>query len=285
MSDLVSVIISAYNHEKYVQETIQSIIDQTYQNIELLIIDDGSPDDTLEKIIDMKEKCKKRFTNVVIQAQENQGTCLSFNRLISQAKGEYIFILASDDKAAPEAIETLHKFLSKNPEYALAVGENHFIDFESKPCYWDEARNIVYNKEEAQYLSFTDFLMAIRRGNVDFLTDEFGTYESLLKGNYIPNGYLIRKSIFEKTGYYTPKAPLEDYYLMLQISKYAKMKYLPKPLFYYRWHDNNTASQIAKMIELTRVTLLYEISQLTKYTDPNIQRTLLAFISTILPIK
>ena len=61
---LVSVIIPAYNHEKYVQETIKSIINQTYQNIELIVIDDGSKDSTWQKILEMKDKCGRRFEKV-----------------------------------------------------------------------------------------------------------------------------------------------------------------------------------------------------------------------------
>lgn len=280
MSDLISVLIPAYNHEKYVQEAIQSVIDQTYKNIELIIIDDGSPDNTLNKINELKEACEKRFTRLVIQTQENQGTCITLNRLLEFSHGKYIYLLASDDKAAPIAIEVLHDFLSKNDEYSLAVGENLFIDSEGKQCYWDNKKNIVYNLEEAAFTSFSDHLIKARK--MDFLSDEFGSYASLLIGNYIPNGYLIRKSIFEKIGPFTNDAPLEDYYLMLQLSKYSKMKYIPLPLFYYRWHSNNTAGQRAKMIEKTRQTFFYEVKLIKEIKDPKIQLILLNHLDNLL---
>lgn len=277
MQSLVSVIIPAYNHEKYVQETIKSVIDQTYKNIELIIIDDGSPDKTLEKINELKEACEKRFVRFIVQTQDNQGTCVTMNKLLECVQGEYVYLIASDDKMSPDAIETLYAFLSQNEDYALAVGENLFIDGDSIQCYWDANKNNVYDLKDAVRTSFSDFLIKMA-SRVDFLSDEFGSYESLLIGNYIPNGYLIRKSIFEKIGYFTKDAPLEDYYLMLQISKYAKMKYINKPLFYYRWHGANTISRVKDMMELTRLTQLNELTNIANFPDPNFQLILLNHI-------
>ena len=70
---LVSVLIPAYNHEKYVQDAIKSIMEQTYQNIELIVIDDGSKDSTWQKIQDMKSECEKRFTRVHFETKQNEG--------------------------------------------------------------------------------------------------------------------------------------------------------------------------------------------------------------------
>lgn len=257
MSKLVSVLIPAYNHEKYVQEAIKSIINQTYQNIELIVVDDGSKDSTWQKIQEMKNECEKRFVRVHFETKENEGTCKTFNRLLDLSKGEFVYFIASDDVAKPEAIETEVKFLSKHKDYALVVGDNEIIDGDGKRAYWNKERNLIYDKKQADFLTFGNSLKA-GRPDVDFNSEDFGSYGSLTMGNYIPNGYLIRKSIFRKTGYFTPEAPLEDYWLMLQISKYSKMKYIDKILFSYRWHSDNTASQREKMIDMTNKTLKYE---------------------------
>lgn len=261
-NDLVSVIIPAYNHSQYVQEAIQSVIDQTYKNIELIVIDDGSKDDTWTKINEMKSVCEERFVRVVLETQANKGTCLTLNKLLQLANGEYIHFLASDDKFSADSTQILYKFLSKHPDYALAVGKNEFIDEKGIICYWDQNRNNVYDKEIAKYKSFTD----IQNQLVKLESESFGSYEMLLKGNHIPNGYLIRKNIFNKIGYFTSEAPLEDYWMMLQIAKYAKMKYIDVTTFYYRWHGANTANQIEKMLKLTNATLDYEI-ELVRSSD------------------
>lgn len=242
---LVSVIIPAYNHEKYVQETIKSIINQTYKNIELIIIDDGSDDNTWQKIQEIKQECEKRFVNVVFETKENEGTCKTINKLINIAKGEYIYPIASDDMAKPEAIEVEVEFLSKNPEYALCVGDNEIIDSESNLCYWDKDRNIVYDEKQAKFLTYGSYLE--KDTGVNLSGKDFGKYYKLIFRNHIPNGYLIRKNIFTLTGYFIPEAPLEDLWIMRQISKYARMKYLNKILFSYRWHDSNSIKDIEKI--------------------------------------
>lgn len=264
---LVSVIIPAYNHERYVQKTIVSIINQTYKNIELIIIDDGSKDLTWQKINEMKDKCEKRFVRVIFETQENQGTCNTLNRLISIAEGEYVYLIASDDIAEQNAIQTEIEFLENNSDYSLVVGDNEFIDSNGKKCYLDKDRNVIYDKFSACFLKFSD--MYKNRGESLFVKN-FGKYDTLYLGNYIPNGYLIKKSIFEKIGSFTSEAPLEDWWLMLQISKYSKMKFINKILFYYRQHDTNTANNLDKMHKMADKTLECEnnfVSSITNRTD------------------
>ena len=269
--NLISVIMPAYNHEKYVQEAIQSVINQTYQNIELIIIDDGSKDSTWQKIQELKPLCEKRFVRVIFETQENQGTCRTLNKLISYVNGDYLFLIASDDKMKPQAIELECNFLSKHPDYALCVGDDEIIDSDSKVCYWDNERNIVYDESKAAFKTFATFLQ--KALNLNFNSKEFGRYDKLYQTNHIPNGYLIRKSIFEKIGQFTVDAPLEDYWLALQISKYAKMKYIDKILYSYRWHTANTIKNIENMIAITEKTRANE-ENILKHVDLN----------TILPI-
>ena len=263
---LVSVLIPAYDHEKYVQETIKSIINQTYQNIELIIVDDGSKDSTWQKIQEMREECEKRFVRIHFETKGNEGTCKTFNRLLDLSKGEFVYFIASDDVAKPEAIKTEVKFLSKHKDYALVVGNNEIIDGDSKRAYWDKDKNLVYDKKQADFLTLANFLQKERK--INFNSSEFGRYELLLlKANFIPNGYLIKKSIFKKIGYFTLEAPLEDHWLMLQISKYAKLKFINKILFSYRWHCCNTIKNIDRMIQYDNITLDYE-KRLVKILDP-----------------
>ena len=262
---LISVIIPAYNHENYVQETINSIINQTYQNIELIIIDDGSTDSTWQKIQEMKIECEKRFSKIYFETKTNEGIALTLNKLLAQTTGDYIYLIASDDLAKPNAIEKQVEFLEKNLEYSLVVGDNEIIDSKGVICYWDKNRNNVYDEKKANFKTFSEFLQKER--NLDFSSDAFGTYKTLSIGNYIPNGYMIRKAIFEKIGNYTIEAPLEDWWLMLQISKYSKMKYLAETLFSYRWHEANTIKQIEKIELLEAQTREYEAKILNNINE------------------
>lgn len=254
--NLISVLIPAYNHEKYIVEAVDSIIAQSYQNLELIIIDDGSKDSTWQLINEMRSKCEERFVKFTALTQANQGVCTTMNNLLQLSQGEYIYLIASDDKAKPQAIKKLHSFLSKNNDYALAVGDNEFIDGDTKLVYWDKDHNPVYDQATATYLTFAGFLQEVSQ--VDFHSKEFGSYPAIFRGNHIPNGYLVRKSIYAKTGHYNTEAPLEDYYIMLQISKYAKLKFIDEVLFSYRWHSSNTVKQTERISDYTRRTLQFE---------------------------
>ncbi len=252
---LVSVLIPAYNHEQYVQLTIRSIIDQTYQNIELIVVDDGSKDSTWEKINELKPVCEKRFVRVDLSTQENSGTCITLNRLIEKAKGEYIYLIASDDISAPEAIQTEYEFLSGHDDYDLAVGDNYVIDENGNRVALDKNMNNVPLGTSASFETFAAFLEYSCK--IDFNSDSFGSYNSLWKSNHIPNGYLIRKSIFRKIGGFTPKAPLEDYYLMLSIAKESKLKFINRLLYYYRRHSGCTSKNKLHLLEMTIKTKWY----------------------------
>ena len=259
---LVSVLIPAYNHENYIQETIESIINQTYPNIELIILDDGSKDKTWEKITELKPKCENRFVKSLFETKQNEGTCITLNKLLKLSSGEFVYIIASDDLAKPQAIEEEVKFLQDNPDYALAVGDNEYVDSMGKQIFRTQ-KAFTSNIKNAKYKTVKEFLSS--KLKIDFLSDDFGSYKTLYKENYIPNGYLIRKNIFETIGNFTKNAPLEDFWLMLQISKYKKMKYIDEILFSYRIHNTNTIGNSTRMRELTTQTRNYEQKLLEKY--------------------
>ena len=237
-SDLISVIIPAYNHERYVEECIRSIMAQTYQNIELIVIDDGSKDGTFAKMLELKPECEKRFARVVMETQENQGRCLSLNRLADLSFGNYLFLTASDDVLKPSCAEKLHTFLSNNPDYILAVGDDEIINAGSERIYWGKNREIV-PENKALYKTFGEDM---HLNEPDNKHPDFGNYADLLKGNYLPNGYLVRRSAYFEAGKYNPNVLLEDWYRNLQLSKQGKFKYIPEILYSYRWHGKNTIS-------------------------------------------
>ena len=98
----VSVIIGVYNSEKYIEETIRSVLNQTYKNFELIVIDDGSTDKSFEIVAKLAEKDKRiKF----LKNDRNLGVSATRNRLIDIAKGEYVAIMDSDDISLPERLE------------------------------------------------------------------------------------------------------------------------------------------------------------------------------------
>lgn len=243
---LVSVITSVYNHEKYVQESLKSVINQTYENIELILIDDGSKDKSFEKVLELKEECEKRFVNVHIETKENEGTKKTYNKLLSLVNGKYVFRLDSDDAAKPQVIEKEVEFLENNPDYVLAVGDNDVIDENSIIQDGPTARERI-----------------VKARKINFESNDFGDYSILaLVSNHVPNGYLIRKETLDKCRKFTDNAPLEDWWLMLQLSKYGKFKFINEILFSYRVHGKNTSADSKHMRQMARKTVAYELKTL-----------------------
>lgn len=258
---LVSVLISAYNHEPYIQNAIKSIIGQTYRNIELHIIDDGSRDKTFDRINEMAKACHTRFAAFSVQRQENSGTCCTLNRLLGLAQGKYVYLIASDDMAKGSAIQKLVTFLEANDDFCLAVGDNQLVDRDGKLCFWDKNNNLVYDAPSATYTSFAHRLM--HDHNMAFASDSFGSYAKLFtSGNHVPNGYLIRKRNLDYMERFTKEAPLEDWYLMLQLAKTGKFKFFDTPLFFYRQHATNTSANHAKMLSYEKRTQTFEVKNI-----------------------
>ncbi len=255
--DLISIIIPAYNHEKYVAETLNSIIAQSYENIEVIIINDGSKDNTDAEIIRMTSQCQKRFKRFLHISRPNRGFVPTINEGIDNAHGKFMMLCASDDKLKPEALTTLYNFIKDKPEYALVVGDNEIMDGESRAAFWDKDRNNVYDENKAVYKTFGEFLR-YSRPDVDFYGTNFGSYVSFVRGNYVPNGCLMRLSAIQEVGKYNGDFKIEDWYMHLQLSKKYKYKYLEQPLFMYRWHDNNTIKTPGFMKECTRQIRSYE---------------------------
>lgn len=120
---LVSVLMPCYNHEAYVAEAISSVLAQTYKNVELIVIDDGSTDGTWAEI----EKLSSRHAFRAIR-RKNKGLIETLKELRALAHGEYLTILASDDRFYPHKIEVMVRELLQNPSAGLCVARSDRID-------------------------------------------------------------------------------------------------------------------------------------------------------------
>ncbi|BDZ76286.1 glycosyltransferase family 2 protein [Claveliimonas bilis] len=124
---LVSIIMPSWNTGRFIGESIQSVINQSYKQWELLIIDDGSTDDTDKVVALFEDKRIKYFKNI-----ENCGAALSRNRALREAQGEWIAFLDSDDLWDPEKLEHQIKFMKKN-NFIFSYHDYVKIDEESNP--------------------------------------------------------------------------------------------------------------------------------------------------------
>ena len=116
---LVSIIVPSYNHEKFIGDAIESLLNQTYKNFEIIVVDDGSDDESLKIIKKFEDK-----NNFFYSSQTNQGICRTLNRAIKEfSKGEYISLIASDDIWHLSKLEFQVKEILKNPLSELCYSQ------------------------------------------------------------------------------------------------------------------------------------------------------------------
>ena len=120
---LVTVIIASYNHAPYIEQSIQSVLDQTYPNIELLVVDDGSTDDSVARIQRLQAAHGFDF-----RVQQNQGLTNTLNGAIARAKGSLIVPFGSDDIMKPDRIAVQVEYMDGKPEVGICAGNIELID-------------------------------------------------------------------------------------------------------------------------------------------------------------
>jgi glycosyltransferase involved in cell wall biosynthesis len=135
----ISVIIPAYNASSYIVETIESVLNQTYQNIEIIVVDDGSTDDTVAIV-------NERFPSVSIFHQENSGGCSSpRNKGIELATGAFINVFDADDRMLPDKLESQMAFLESNPIVDIVFCD--YINFSgddfAPSSHFDTCKNLM----------------------------------------------------------------------------------------------------------------------------------------------
>ncbi|GAB0155139.1 hypothetical protein CHRYSEOSP005_03990 [Chryseobacterium sp. Alg-005] len=229
--DLVSIIVSSYNQEKYIKECLDSIKAQTYSNIQLIVADDASKDGSVQAFENwLQGNNYPASTNF---HQKNTGLATMLNECVGLVKGKYVKVIAADDFLHPEAIEKCVSRLEElGDEYGMVYTDTYAINDHS---------DII--EDIADY----DAL-----GNID--KDVFR--KELIKSNRIAAlTVLMRKEALLKTGEYKSDFLIEDYYRWLKISASYYIAYIPEKLAYYRIHDSNLSSARKQRIEIENLIL------------------------------
>jgi cellulose synthase/poly-beta-1,6-N-acetylglucosamine synthase-like glycosyltransferase len=212
---LISVIIPVYNGEKTIQETIESVLNQTFKDFELIVINDGSQDATLEIVERIQDPRLKAFSYT------NAGQATSRNRGISHACGEYISFIDADDLWTPDKLEAQLRALQDNPQAAVAYSWTKCID---------ELGNFS------------------RRGS--HISVNGDVHAKLLLIDFIENGSnpLIRaQAIAEVGGFDESMTPSEDRDLWLRLAARYHFVAVPSPQVLYRQSPNSASANILRM--------------------------------------
>ncbi|WP_158904643.1 glycosyltransferase, partial [Burkholderia sp. L27(2015)] len=118
---LVSIVVPIYNAARYIDETVQSLLAQTYSNLEVILLDDGSTDETLTLLQAYADRC-------IVDSHFNMGQAATLNRGWARARGHIIGYLSADDKLMPDAVKFAVEALSAQPEVALVYPDYELID-------------------------------------------------------------------------------------------------------------------------------------------------------------
>ncbi len=216
---LVSVIIASYNHAPYIEASIESVLAQTYRNIELLVIDDGSKDDSVERI-----RCLQAAYGFDFRVQQNQGLSRTLNEAIARAKGSLIAPFGSDDIMLPERIAKQVAYLQDKPEVGICAGNIQEID--EHGALFRPAKTLPLRR-----LDFEDV----------FLYRKPGAPAPTL---------LFRREALEKVGGFDPQIRLEDLLIELKITRAGYyLDILPDVLAHYRVHATNTYKNYRFMVD------------------------------------
>ena len=220
--ELVTVIIASFNHAPYIEQSILSVIEQTYPNIELLVIDDGSTDDSVARISALQSVHGFDF-----RVQKNQGLTRTLNGAIARAKGAFIAPFGSDDIMLKDRLKMQMDYIADKPEVGMCAGNIELMHADGTP----------YPK------SATAHEPSLRR--MDF-EDVF-----LERKPYIPAPtMLIRREALDSGGGFNPSIRLEDLYIQLKITHAGYyIDALGAPLARYRKHQTNSYKNIRFMTE------------------------------------
>ena len=233
MTPLISVVIPSYNHRNFIGEAIASVRSQTYQPIEIVVIDDGSTDGSFEYL-------QRDFGSALAHLRQrgNAGAHATINDAITQAGGEWIAILNSDDIYAPDRIARLFEFASR---------QNHDLVF-SDVSFCDERGPLGHAHKAVQ--SHARATASAERSSIE---------HSLLNGNFVltTSNLMMRRTAFDAVGPFRPFRYCHDWDFLLRAIGRVRLGWLREPLLSYRLHGANTIREPDHWRHITERGLVY----------------------------
>lgn len=216
MQPLISVLIPVYNCERYIQDAVESVINQTYKNLEIIIDNDCSTDSTLDILLNL-ERRDNRIK--IISNESNLGYLRTFNKLLRHANGQYISFLDADDLLSSDKIDLQRRAFEKNPNLGL-VGCN----------YAAISTNGKFVNKSSFPLSYTEIRNQMRKALC-----------------FCGSSVMIKREVFEKIGGYREYfmgCVAEDYDWIWRIIEHYESCNIPQTGYYYRFHNESLTRRV-----------------------------------------
>jgi alpha-1,3-rhamnosyltransferase len=223
MTNLVSVIIPSYKHKDYILNCLRSIAAQSYPNLELIVIDDGSGDGSAALVREFLSENQARFARAVFEEHAiNRGLISTLREATAIARGDYLVLLASDDALLPSTIERQVAAMEARPQLGAISGNVERIDRHGRLL-----SRLRQHKYPAKEISFE---------------------EMWSRCNFSAPGAMIRASSFHAVGGYPANMIYEDWYLWLKLLDAGYHLYRSEDVYaYYRYHETNMHKNNVKM--------------------------------------
>jgi glycosyltransferase involved in cell wall biosynthesis len=248
---LVSVLVPAFNHERFVQRCLDSVLEDPYPAKEIVIIDDGSTDRTAEKIAEWIALHRHELP-VEYVSRKNMGVTATLNELAARAHGEFLRLAASDDYLLPGSLDVQVDYLLAHPRKGAVIGDSIVVDRDGKKIY-DSGMCDLHGANKRLYRSDD----GIRRAIIT---------QWAIGGSVA----LIRRSALETVGRWTEGLRIEDWDFFLRLVARDALGFIDVRVCAYRIHGTNasktrnTATRIVNLAESQQVA----IRRLRLFDDP-----------------
>lgn len=227
-SPKITVFMAAYNSSAFISESISSVLSQSYGNFELLIVNDGSNDKTVDIVNSFQDERIRLIHN-----SRNRGLVYTRNRVLEEARGEYIAVLDSDDIAVPERIQLQYEFMSHRPDVALCSGHAEVID-------------------ESGAFTGEKFIVP---------TGDHVEMHMLFGNPFVNSAAIFKTSVFRELKGYGQYPVSEDFDFFLRLAEKYPVTNLDHVLVKYRKHKQSTSSSTRNLIRKTETEILKDIHQ------------------------
>jgi glycosyltransferase involved in cell wall biosynthesis len=236
MYPLVSVCVASYNQADFVCATLDSIVAQSYRNIELIIVDDCSKDNSVAIINDWLNRYnstnKQNKLNIQFYAKEiNSGVCATFNLALQKSKGKYINIIGTDDIMLPEKISKQVALLERSSDDVGLVYSDAYLMDSKGDCL------------------FGKFIQLHRSRIINIAQDD--VFDMLIEGNFIPiMSVLWKKKCFDMCGGFDEALIYEDYDMLLRVALRYEFIFSDFTSVKYRLHNSNSHNRLRSLTGL-----------------------------------
>jgi glycosyltransferase involved in cell wall biosynthesis len=221
---LVSVLVPLHNHARYVKRCLDSVLEDGYPRVEIIVIDDGSSDDSAIFAQHWYEERhdQQKIERFELESQPNMGVTRTLNKLVTKARGDYLILLASDDYLLPGGIAARLEYLLRHPQKLAVFGDCIVVD-------------------DSGTKTHESGIVDLYGGHIQCLVDEdLLTLELIYNWCVTGPGFMARRELYEQIGLYDESLTIEDWDMYLRIAARGALGFIPAPVAAYRYHGRNS---------------------------------------------